>query len=43
MSKLTTYCQAVEDGTLPEPTGLRGLLRRVLCLLVRTHGAGVPF
>lgn len=39
---LTTYCQAVADGTL-ESTGFRGLLRRALCLLVRAHTAGVPF
>jgi hypothetical protein len=39
---LTTYCQAVGDGTI-DSTGFRGLLRRALCLLVRTHVAGVPF
>jgi len=39
---LTTYCQAVADGTI-DSTGFRGLLRRALCLLVRTHMAGVPF
>lgn len=39
---LRTYCQAVNDGTI-ESTGFRGLLRRALCLLVRTHSAGVPF
>ncbi len=39
---LTTYCQAVADGTFCA-TGFRGLLRRALCLLVRTHAAGVPF
>ena len=39
---LSTYCQAVADGTLPS-TGLRGWLRRVVCVLVRTHRAGVPF
>ncbi len=43
MSNLSTYCQAVADGTIGPPTGLRGLLRRALCLLVRTHSAGVPF
>ncbi len=39
---LSTYCQAVADGTISS-TGFRGLLRRTLCLLVRTHVAGVPF
>jgi hypothetical protein len=39
---LRTYCQAVEDGTLSS-TGLRGFLRRAVCVLVRTHRAGVPF
>ena len=39
---LQTYCQAVADGTIAS-TGFRGLLRRALCLLVRTHTAGVPF
>ena len=39
---LSTYCQAVADGTI-ESAGFRGLLRRALCLLVRTHSAGVPF
>jgi hypothetical protein len=43
MSDLTTYCQAVADGTVEMPRGLRGLLRRALCLLVRSHRAGVPF
>lgn len=43
MSTLTTYCQAVADGTVEAPKGFRGLLRRALCLLVRTHAAGVPF
>ena len=42
-SRLTTYCQAIADGTVETPRGLRGLLRRALCLLVRTHRAGVPF
>ena len=39
---LSTYCQAVADGALPT-TGLRGWLRRAVCVLVRTHRAGVPF
>lgn len=39
---LSTYCQAVADGALPS-TGLRGWLRRAVCVLVRTHRAGVPF
>lgn len=39
---LRTYCEAVADGTV-ESTGLRALLRRTLCLLVRSHTAGVPF
>lgn len=39
---LRTYCQAVADGTLSS-AGLRGRLRRAVCLLVRTHRAGVPF
>jgi len=39
---LSTYCQAVADGTLPS-IGLRGWLRRAVCLLARTHRAGVPF
>jgi len=43
MSDLSTYCQAVADGTIEAPSGFRGLLRRALCLLVRTHLAGVPF
>lgn len=43
MSNLSTYCQAVADGTIEPATGVRGLLRRALCLLVRTHTAGVPF
>ena len=43
MSNLTTYCQAVADGTIELPRGWRGVLRRTLCLLVRTHAAGVPF
>ncbi len=43
MSKLVSYCQAVDNGTLPPATGLRGLWRRALCVLVRTHTAGVPF
>lgn len=43
MSNLSTYCQAVADGTIKPVTGVRGLLRRALCLLVRTHAAGVPF
>ena len=42
-SQLTSYCQAVADGTVEVPSGWRGLLRRTLCLLVRTHSAGVPF
>ncbi len=43
MSNLASYCQAVADGTIPPATGVRGLWRRVLCVLVRTHTAGVPF
>jgi len=43
MSNLSTYCQAVADGTIEPAKGVRGLLRRALCLLVRTHAAGVPF
>lgn len=43
MSHLSTYCQAVAAGSIEPATGLRGVLRRVLCLLVRTHAAGVPF
>ncbi len=43
MPDLTTYCQAVADGTIEAPSGLRGLFRRVLCLLVLSHRAGVPF
>ncbi len=39
---LTTYCQAVQDGTISS-TGFRGALRRALCVLVRAHLAGVPF
>jgi hypothetical protein len=39
---LSTYCQAVADGTI-ESTGVRGWLRRAVCVLVRTHSAGVPF
>ena len=43
MNNLTSYCQAVADGTLAPADGFRGLWRRVLCVLVRTHHAGVPF
>lgn len=43
MTQLTSYCQAVADGTIAPAAGLRGLWRRALCLLVRTHRAGVPF
>ena len=43
MSNLSSYCEAVADGTIAPTPGLRGLLRRALCLLVRTHVAGVPF
>ena len=43
MSNLSIYCQAVADGTIEPATGVCGLLRRALCLLVRTHTAGVPF
>lgn len=43
MKTLTSYCQAVADGTLPPAEGFRGRWRRVLCVLVRTHHAGVPF
>jgi len=39
---LSTYCQAVADGTI-ESTGVRGWLRCSVCVLVRTHAAGVPF
>ena len=39
---LNTYCQAVADGRLSS-TGLRGLFRRAVCVLARTHSAGVPF
>lgn len=39
---LCAYCQAVADGTI-EPTGVRGWLSRAVCVLVRTHTAGVPF
>ncbi len=40
---LTSYCQAVADGTVAPTPGVRGLWRKTLCLLVRTHHAGVPF
>ncbi len=40
---LTTYCQAVADGTVTPPPGVRGVWRRLLCLFVRTHQARVPF
>lgn len=43
MSNLASYCQAVADGTIPPAGGSRGLWRRALRLLVRTHTAGVPF
>lgn len=43
MTNLKTYCQAVADGTIAPVGRLRGLFRQVLCLLVRTHRAGVPF
>ena len=43
MSHLASYCQAVADGTIPAADGWRGLWRRALCVLVRTHRAGVPF
>lgn len=43
MSKLHSYCAAVADGTLTPTPGLRGWWRRAACLLIRTHGAGVPF
>ncbi len=43
MKTLPSYCQAVADGTLAPADGVRGLWRRVLCVLVRTHHAGVPF
>ncbi len=43
MSNLASYCQAVSDGTIAPAKGLRGLWRRALCVLVRTHSAGVPF
>lgn len=39
---LSTYCKAVADGTLSS-TGLRGWLRRAVCVLARAHRAGVPF
>ena len=39
---LNTYCQAVADGTI-ESRGVRGWLRRTVCVLVRAHVAGVPF
>jgi len=39
---MSTYCQAVVDGTI-DSTGFRGMLRRALCVLVRAHVAGVPF
>ena len=39
---LRTYCQAVADGTVSS-TGPLGWLRRAVCLLARTHRAGVPF
>jgi hypothetical protein len=39
---LSTYGQAVADGTLTS-TDLRGWMRRAVCVLVRTHRAGVPF
>ena len=39
---LSTYCQGVADGTLTS-TGLQGRLRRAVCVLTRTHRAGVPF
>lgn len=43
MTDVTSYCQALADGTIAPAGGLRMLLRRVVCLLVRTHRAGVPF
>lgn len=43
MPQLHSYCHAVSEGTLQPATGLRGWWRRTVCLLVRTHGAGVPF
>ena len=43
MSNLASYCQAVADGDIPAVTGWRGLWRRTLCVLIRTHRAGVPF
>lgn len=43
MSTLASYCQAVADGTIPATAGWRGVWRRTLCLLIRTHTAGVPF
>ena len=43
MTQLSSYCQAVADGTRAPAPGLRGLLHRVLCVLVRTHASGVPF
>ncbi len=43
MTDLGSYCQAVADGSLPPVGGLRGLWRRAVCVLVRTHTAGVPF
>ena len=43
MTQIVSYCQAVADGSITPATGLRGLFRRVVCVLVRTHSAGVPF
>jgi hypothetical protein len=43
MSNLSSYCQAVADGEIPPAGGFRGWWRRAVCVLVRTHTAGVPF
>ena len=43
MTRLSSSCQAVAEGTRAPAPGLRGLVRRVVCVLVRTHASGVPF
>ena len=43
MTELRSYCQAVAEGTRAPVPGVRGLVRRILCVLVRSHAAGVPF
>ena len=43
MTRHASYCQAVADGAIAPATGWRASFRRVVCVLARTHTAGVPF